>query len=94
MELAIDMLDEDQKKLFYKAKAFKQDPQSALLDEAEIMIDPKHREQFKLVKKMIQTYQSGGSMDGFIPEQYKGYVDTANVAIEKAKEIKKKKDEL
>ena len=94
MEIAVDQLDDNQKELFYKAKAYKENPQAFLISEAEAMMDADQLEKFQIVKKMIEAYQSGGSMDQFVPAEYKSYYDGANTALETAKELKKRKDEL
>ena len=100
MELALSALNDDdpQKKegllLLEKAKSFKSDPVKALLSEAEQIMEPDQKEKLELAVKIYETYKSGGSMDSMVPEEYKGYYNHANVALEKAKELKAKKDEM
>ena len=100
MELALSVLsDDDPKKqealkLFEKAKAFKIDPVKAMIAEAGEMMEPDQREKLQMAVKIYETYKAGGSIETLMPVEYKGYYEQANQAIDKAKDLKTKKNEM
>ena len=51
---------------------------------------PDQLEQYLTIRKVLES----GSIEPLIPKHYKSYFNAAKMAIEKANELKKKKDEL